>query len=124
MKNAIRATAIISYLLIILSGSMIGLPFFVWLIFTSFDFGNFDQIFAILGIIGAVLNLTKSRNKIPVTIISFVLMLSPIISRLVQVPIEMFNHLAFEIPLTIFILTYSTYIFVNAKQRKNANQIP
>lgn len=96
MKNAIRATSIISYLSIILAGQMIGLPFILWLIFTTFDFGNTDQFFAIFGIIGVLLNLTKWRNKIQVTIISFLLMLSPIISRLIQIPIEKFNYLAFQ----------------------------
>jgi hypothetical protein len=44
-------------------------------------------------------------------------MLSPIISRLVQVPIKIFDYLAFQIPLTIFIITYSIYIIINAKEK-------
>ena len=35
---------------------MIGLPFILWLIFTTFDFGNIDQFFAILGVTGIILN--------------------------------------------------------------------
>jgi len=118
MKNAIRTTSIISYLLIILAGQMIGLPFICWLFFTLFDFGNIDQLFAILGIIGIILNLTKWKNETSITIISFVLMLSPIASRLVQVPLEKFNYLAFQIPLTIFIITYLTFIIINIRQKK------
>lgn len=117
MKNLIRTTSIIFYSLIILSGWTSGIPFILWLIFTVFDFGNIDQIFAICGLLGIILNLTKWRNDILVTILSFLLMLSPIISRLVQVPIEMFNYLAFQIPLTIFIITYLTYIIINAKEK-------
>jgi hypothetical protein len=64
--------------------------------FTVFDFGNSDQLFAIFGVIGVGINLTKWKNTL-VTIVSFALMLSPIISRLTQVPIEMFDYLAFEI---------------------------
>ena len=63
MKNVIRTTSIISYVLIILAGQMIGLPFFLWLIFTTFDFGNIDQLFAICGLIGIILNLTKWRTN-------------------------------------------------------------
>ena len=100
----IRTTSIISYLLIILAGQMIGLPFILWLIFTTFDFGNIDQLFAIFGLVGIILNLTKWKTNIILTIISFILMLSPIISRLVQVPIEMFNYLAFQIPFHSFYL--------------------
>jgi hypothetical protein len=121
MKNVIRTTSIISYLLIILTGQMIGLPFFLWLILTTFDFGNIDQLFAIFGLLGIILNLTKWRTNIIVTILSFILMLSPIISRLVQVPIEMFDYLAFQIPLIIFIVTYLTYIINNAIEKTAGN---
>lgn len=117
MKNLIRTTSIIFYSLIILAGWTSGIPFILWLIFTVFDFGNIDQIFAICGLLGIILNLTKWGTEILVTILSFLLMLSPIISRLVQVPIEMFNYLAFQIPLTIFIITYLTYIIINAKEK-------
>lgn len=89
----------------------------IWLIFTVFDFGNIDQLFAIFGLIGIILNLTNCRTNIIVTILSFILMLSSIISRLVQVPFEMFDYLAFQIPLTIFIVTYLTYIIVNAREK-------
>jgi hypothetical protein len=123
MKNAIRSTSIISYLLIILAGQMIGLPFIFWLIFTSVDFGNSDQFFAILGIVGIILNLTKWRNNILTAIVSFLLMLSPIISRLIQVPMEKFNYLAFQIPLTIFIITYLTFILISAKQKTAGNKV-
>lgn len=95
---------------------MIGLPFICWLFFTVFDFGNIDQLFAILAIIGIILNLTKWRDKTYIAIISFLLMLSPILSRLIQVPMEKFNYLAFQIPLTIFVIGYLTFIIINAKK--------
>ena len=50
-------------------------------------------------------------------------MLSPIISRLVQVPLEMFDYLAFQIPLTIFIVTYLTYIIINAQEKTAGNKV-
>jgi hypothetical protein len=118
MKETTRTISIISYLVIILAGEMIGLPFILWLVFTIFDFGNIDQIFAIFGIIGIVLNLSKWKNKILVTIISFILMLSPLISRLFQVEMGKFNYLAFQIPLTIFIVTYLIFIIINIKEKK------
>lgn len=101
-------------------GQMIGLPFICWLIFTSFDFGNIDQLFAIFGVVGIVINLTKWKNNIPLTIISFILMLSPIISRMMQVPIELFDYLAFQIPLTIFVVTYLMFIVMNIIHKKTA----
>ena len=118
MKNILRTISIIFYLSIILFGDMIGLPFIFWLVITIFDFGNLDQIFAILGVIGVGLHLSKWKNNILITIISFLLMLSPLISRLVQVEIEKFNYLAFKIPLAIFIVTYLLFIILNIIEEK------
>ena len=89
----------------------------IWLIFTAFDIGNIDQLFAILGIIGIVLNFTRWRNIILVEIISFIFMLSPLVSQLAQVKIEMFNYLAFLIPLSIFIITYLSLIFISIREK-------
>lgn len=117
MKNISRSISIISYLIIILAGEMIGIPFILWLVFTIFDFENIDQIFAILGIIGVVLNFSKWKNKILITILSFILMLSPLLSRLLQVGIDKFDYLAFQIPLTIFIVAYLLFIILNIKEK-------
>ena len=89
---------------------MIGLPFILWLVFTSFDFGNPDQIFAIFGLIGIVLNFTKHIESRIIKVLSFVFMISPIIRRLTEIPIEKFNYLAFQIPLLIFISAYLVFI--------------
>jgi hypothetical protein len=105
-------------MLIMLTGQIIGIPFVIWLIFTVFYFGSIDQLFAMLAIFGIVLHLTKWKSNIIAIVLSFLLMLSPIISRLVRVPIEMFNYLAFQIPLITFVLTYLIYIIINIKQKK------
>ncbi len=96
---------------------MIGIPFILWLFFTIFDFGNIDQIFAIFGVLGVGLNFLKWKNKILITIISFILMLSPIIARMSQVEIEKFDYLAFQIPLTFFIVSYLLFIIINIKEK-------
>jgi hypothetical protein len=44
MKDKFRIISIVFYLLIILKGDIIGLPFFLWLLFTVFDFGNIVHI--------------------------------------------------------------------------------
>ncbi|MFI1770275.1 hypothetical protein [Thalassobellus citreus] len=103
--NIIKIISLVSYSLIILTGQMIGIPFIVWLFWTSFEFGNSNQIFAFLGLIGLILMFTKYyKNRIFKAFI-FVLMLVPIVRRLTEVPIENFNYLAFQIPLLIFIMT-------------------
>ncbi len=118
MKTAIQIISILSYLCILLAGQIIGIPFFFWLIFTAFDFGNIDQLFAILGIVGVGINLSKWKNSIPFTILSFFFMISPILSRLLQVSIESFDYLAFKIPLSIFVFAYLLFLILNIFDRK------
>ncbi|PRB87161.1 hypothetical protein CQ022_03475 [Chryseobacterium culicis] len=99
-------------------GQMMGLPFIFWLVFTAFDFGNIDQVFAVLGLLGIVLTISRWKNKVSITILSFIMMLSPIVSKMIQVPIEKFNYLAFKIPLILFVACYLIFIILNAKKRK------
>jgi hypothetical protein len=106
-----KIIAIVSYLLIILAGQLIGLPFFYWLLYTLFDFGNIDQLFAFLGVVGLTisfikLNSTRTFKVLLLDIICFMLLALPIIRRMTAAPIELFNYLAFIIPTTIFSLFY------------------
>ena len=110
MENKLKIVSLTSYSLIVLMGQMIGLPLILWLIFTSFDFGNRDQIFAILGIVGLAMNFTKYGKFRAGKIVCFILMILPIIRRLTEIEIEKFNYLTFQIPLLIFVLAYLTYI--------------
>ncbi|MGE8553241.1 MAG: hypothetical protein ACN6OB_04785 [Chryseobacterium jejuense] len=82
-----------------------------------FDIGNIDQVFAILGVLGVVLNFTRWRNKNSITVLSFLMMLSPLISRVVQVPLVLFDYAAFKIPLFIFIAGYLVFIVLNARKK-------
>jgi hypothetical protein len=116
-----KSISIVSYLLIILMGSVIGLPFFIWLIFTLFDFGNIDQLFAFLGVIGLVIsfvtfNSTRTFKILLLDIIGLMLLASPIIRRMTAIPIEKFNYLAFIIPTTIFGLFYIFSLYFSVRQ--------
>lgn len=116
-----KLISIVSYLLIILMGSMIGLPFFLWLLFTLFDFGNIDQLFAFLGVIGlticfTTLNSTRTLKILLIDTICFMLLASPIVRRLTAIPIEKFNYLAFIIPTTIFIFFYILSLYFSVRQ--------
>ncbi len=100
---------------------MIGLPFFIWLLFTLFDFGNFDQLFAFLGIIGLTINFvifnsTRTFKILLLDIIGFILLASPLIRRLTAIPIQKFNYLAFIIPTTIFGLFYIISLYFSVRQ--------
>ena len=100
---------------------MIGLPFFMWLIFTLFDFGNIDQLFAFLGVIGLAIsfvtfNSTRTLKILLLDIIGFMLLASPLIRRMTAIPIEKFNYLAFIIPTTIFGLFYIFSLYFSVRQ--------
>lgn len=114
----LRSLSIIAYLLIILTGQIIGIPFICWLLFTMFDIGNIDQVFAIFGVLGVILNFTKWKYKNSTAILSFVLMLSPLIRRMAQVPVKLFNYAAFEIPFFLFITGYTAFMILNARNNK------
>lgn len=104
MIGLIRIVSILSYSFIILKGQMIGIPLICWIVFTISDFGNIDQLFAVLAMLGIILNLTKWKSKVPIAMLSFMMMLLPIISRMLQIPVEMFNYLSFTIPFSVFII--------------------
>jgi hypothetical protein len=120
-QKTFKIIAVISYLLIILMGDMIGLPFFLWLLLTLFDFGNTDQLFAFLAFIGLTIsfikmNSTRTLRIVLVDVACFLLLASPIVRRLTAVPIEKFNYLAFIIPTIIFVLFYLLSIYFSVRQ--------
>ena len=113
--------SILSYLLIILMGQIIGLPFFSWLLFTLFDFGNIDQLFAFLAVIGLTITfINRNRNRnltiLLIDIICFLLLASPLVRRMTAIPIEKFNYLAFIIPTILFVLFYIISIYFSIRQ--------
>lgn len=121
-KNKIaKLISIASYLLIILMGQIIGLPFFFWLLLTLFDFGNIDQLFAVLAVIVLTItfiNRNKSRTLkiILIEIICFLLLASPLVRRMTAIPLEKFNYLAFIIPTILFVLFYIVLIYFSVRQ--------
>tara|TARA_Y100000780_G_C13470773_1_gene334582 strand:+ start:178 stop:519 length:342 start_codon:yes stop_codon:yes gene_type:complete len=105
-------------------GQLIGIPLFIWLIFTSFHFGNPDQIFAVLGMIGFFLNFISYGKSRLGKLLSFILMISPIVRRMTEIPIEKFNYLTFQIPLSVFVITYLIYILkTSANEKDHPNNI-
>ena len=116
--SKLRTFSLIAYLCIILKGQMIGLPFFIWLPISLFNFWNLDQLFSLLAVIAFVIILLNRKDdetakRVMLDLVCFLLLASPIIGRLVAVPIEMFNYLEFIIPTTLFFLLYSASVFIN-----------
>ena len=120
-QKTYRVIAVLSYLLIMLMGQMIALPFFFWLLFALFDFGNIDQLFALLAVVGLIttcINHKKTRTSKVLTLdlLCFFLLASPLVSRMTAVPIELFNYLAFIIPTALFALFYTASLFFGCRQ--------
>ncbi|MNU19354.1 hypothetical protein D3C71_75790 [compost metagenome] len=115
----LKIFSIVSYCLIMLMGQMIAIPFILWLGFTVFDFGNIDQLFAFLGLLGMILSFIKSKHPVLISLISFALMISAVTSRLMHVSIEALNYPAFTIPFFIFIATQILLVFliINSKRK-------
>ena len=116
-----KVISIISYLLIILMGHMIGIPFFWFLLLALFDFGSIDQLFAVFAAIGLTIsfitmNSSRTNKVLSLDILSFALLASAIIRRLTAVPIELFNYLAFIIPTMIFAVFYMLSIYLAIRQ--------
>jgi hypothetical protein len=117
-SSKLRTFSLIAYLCIILKGQMIGLPFFIWLPISLFNFWNLDQLFSLLAVIAFVIILLNRKDeettkRLMLDLVCSLLLASPIIGRLVAVPIEMFNYLEFIIPTTLFFLLYSASVFIN-----------
>lgn len=115
----LKIFSIVSYSLIMLIGMMIPFPFIFLLIFTLFDFGNIDQLFAFLGIAGMILAFVKSKYEMWISFLSFILMTSAIENWLKYASIKDLNYLAFIIPFSIFILTQMIIIFSNVRKALN-----
>ena len=99
---------------------MIGLPFFVWLAFTLVDFGNIDQLFAFLAVFGLILivitrNKQRTLSALVLDIFCFILIASPLVARMKEVPIELFNYNAFIIPTGLFVLFYFVSLYFTLK---------
>lgn len=109
--------AIFCYLVIILRGSMIGIPFFLWLLVSLSEFGELSQLFAICAALGLVGYFPKFsgydfRRIGLLRIISILLLLSPLLWRMTVVPITSFDYTGFILPFTVFIvLSIITTVF-------------
>ena len=90
---------------------MVSLPMFVYLLFTVVDFGTTEQIFAAVALFGLIihflhLSFESKTKKVIVDIFVFACLLSPLIQRMLAVPLERFNYSWFLIPAIAFASLY------------------
>ena len=110
-----KSIAIIAYCFIMLNGWMIGIPFFLFLIFSLFEFGTLAQLAALLSFTGFFLLLfpsdfKKIKRTVRLQLVIYVLLLSPIIELLACVPLELFYYSTFIIPVLIFVIGFPVHI--------------
>ena len=131
MRNIsiLKTISLISYSLIFFNGAMISVPMFLYLLFSVANFDSPSQavtsIFAIVGLILVITLDFVSNNKksFLLSLLAFLLLLSPIIQRLVFVPTRLFNYPLFIIPLSLFLISYLfllIFIFKSAFSQTNS----
>lgn len=121
-QNSFKILAYLAYFLIFMQGSMICLPFFIWIFSAAFFFGSLSQLFAIAAILGLVIShktwkKPKSISKTLLNLLTFILLLSPVLYRMIAVPIEMFNYLGFIVPFSAFVILYSVAICLPQRKK-------
>jgi 4-hydroxybenzoate polyprenyltransferase len=108
----LRSLSIISYCLIFIRGSMIGFPFIIFLFLALFaSWWTIAQLTALLALIGLFsiaiyVESPKTKRILIIEAVIFLLLLLPIIERITDVPIALFNYAAFIIPCISFIVLY------------------
>lgn len=113
----LKLVAILSYLCIIIVGYMSALPLGLWLFFSLFNPISKEFLFSIPSLFGLLLSLISTAHA-PVTykksmeFVAFILLLSPLVCRMTQVPLMYFNYWQFTIPLGVFIICYLLYIML------------
>ena len=107
----------LSYSFMMLKGEMIVLPFGFFFLFSLVEFGSLNQLTALLALLGFILLLRTLRKPVTRTILllhglSFLLLVAPIVNRLMDVPVHLFNYAAFLGPLVSFVVLYLTALAI------------
>lgn len=121
LSSAFKAFAILAYFVIILKGTMISLPMFIYLLFTLVDWGTTQQIFSALAFLGLILYFShpvflSPKKKLLIDSIVFVCLASPIVYRLLSSHPGLFNYSLFVIPVVSFGLLFLTALILLGRQ--------
>jgi len=126
MHFIVRAISILSYFSIYLMGMMIGIPFICYLFlmpffeWTTTPSQPLTALAALLGL-GMLLRTYAPRvrqTNLATEVFIFILLLSPIIERLVSVPLSLFDYPGFVVPLICFLVLYPLSIILRLKMQK------
>jgi hypothetical protein len=114
IKSLVKTLSILSYCLIMINGSIVAIPFILYLISASISIFNLDginqSVTSLIGIIGLILIIKNFEEEtfksVFINFLGFLILLVPLIERLSSVSIELFNYLSFKIPLILFIVLF------------------
>lgn len=132
-NNILKTLSIVFYSLILLNGSMIALPFLIYLCFNMFGLGTISQIvISIIGVLGFIIVIKQMSQKVTlkrifIEILGLIMLTVPLIERLNSVAIKLFDYLTFKIPTILFLIFYLVSLsiliieFLNSKQNRIKN---
>ncbi len=114
IKSLVKTLSILSYCLIMINGSIVAIPFILYLISASISIFNLDginqSVTSLIGIIGLILIIKNFEEEtfksVFINFLGFLILLVPLIERSSSVSIELFNYLSFKIPLILFIVLF------------------
>ena len=115
INKIILFVSLVAYLVIFLRGNFISMPLILWLPIASVSPDSQEQLYAIIGSVGFILCFTKYFKYKIVQGVSFLMLLTPIIQRLISVSVIKFAYFAFYMPFLIFLIAFSAFLILNRK---------
>ena len=121
IKSLVKTLSILSYCLIMINGSIIAIPFIIYLISASISIFYLEEInqsvSSLIGIIGLIIIIKNFKEEtfknVFISFLGFLMLLVPLIERLSSISIELFNYLSFKIPLILFLMFFLIYILIS-----------
>ena len=121
IKSLVKTLSILSYCLITINGSIIAIPFILYLISASISIfyleGINQSVSSLIGIIGLIIIIKNFKEEtfknVFISFLGFLMLLVPLIERLSSISIELFNYLSFKIPLILFLMFFLIYILIS-----------
>ncbi|HUC82512.1 MAG TPA: hypothetical protein VMR70_16515 [Flavisolibacter sp.] len=117
LPSVFKALAILAYFIIVLKGTLISLPLFVYLLFTLVDFGTTQQVFSAVAFLGLLIYFShpvviSTRKKFLIDCFVFLCLSAPIAYRLLSSHPGLYNYPLFVIPVVCFGLLFLTALII------------
>ena len=126
VSSILREIAVLVYFFIFFKGTYVSFPMILYLLFTVGDFGTAQQIVSGIALTGLIIHFwhptfkSKTR-KLVVNAIVFLFLLTPMVQKLLTLPLERFLYEWFLLPAVCFITLYVASLLLLAKQMRVHN---